>query len=132
MPSAGGGVRVRMRVARQPRGSATTLLCCRRVFLPLPPSPPPSLPPSSRGFLRSSASFTLHHERHSQLCIHDVISAGPVWRVSLHSSPPWLPTLPEPFQGLSIPEGRGRELTGPHFRHTTQNGASSSSVADRR
>ena len=24
-----------MRVARQPRGSATTLLCCRRVFLPL-------------------------------------------------------------------------------------------------
>ena len=28
----------------------------------------------------------------------------------------------QPFWGLSIPEGRGRELPGPHFRHTTQKG----------
>ena len=42
------------------------------------------------------------------------------------------PLATNPSRVLSIPEGRGRELPGPHFRHTTQNEASSSSVAIRR
>jgi len=41
--------------------------------------------------------------------------------------PPWRPTLP----GFKYSRREG-ELTGPHFRHTTQNGASSSSMAIRR
>ena len=113
--SPGGVVLAGAHACGQSSTCSSTKIGCASLSFPSPPPPVGFVFPSV--FPRGLGYFILHHEMHSWLCIHGVISVGPVWRVTLHSSPPWQPTFP----GLiSLWKGGGRELPGPHFRHTTQ------------
>ena len=88
--------------------SSSTKIGCASLSFPSLPTPVGFVFPSV--FSRGLGSFILHHEMHSWLCIHGVISVGPVWRVTLHSSPPWQPAFP----GLSITlEGWGEGVAWP-------------------
>ena len=104
---------------------SSTKIGCASLSFPSLPTPVGFVFPSV--FSRGLGFFILHHEMHSWLCIHGVISVGPVWRVTLHSSPPWQPAFP----GLSITlEGWGEGVAWPTllphytevslFCHTTQ------------